>query len=77
MHSARLSDGAFEINLEGADQQNYFIEASTDLVQWLPLQDVLAGGQLADREAGKFDQRFYRVVRIGGIPAQRIELETR
>jgi hypothetical protein len=74
MHSARLRDGAFELELEGADQQSFVVEASTDLIHWIAMSNTPVGGQLADREAGRFQQRFYRVVRNGGIVDPATEL---
>ena len=67
MHSGRLRDGRFEVTLEGETPQDYVIEASTDLIDWVVMSDGHASGQLTDREAGMFKQRFYRVVRSGGI----------
>jgi hypothetical protein len=75
MHSARLRNSAFEVDLDGADQQALVVEASTDLIHWVAMSNAPVGGQLADPEAGRFQQRFYRIVRDGGMLQQTTEIE--
>ncbi|HVY71291.1 MAG TPA: C25 family cysteine peptidase, partial [Verrucomicrobiae bacterium] len=54
--------GAFNLTVEGA-QGNWVIQASTDLVKWVDVGTIKAGGSsLTDLDAPQFKYRFYRAV---------------
>jgi endonuclease YncB( thermonuclease family) len=55
--------GVFRFILLGEAGQNYQIEASNDLTDWLPLRTHTATGltiEFEDAEAAQLGQRFYR-----------------
>lgn len=54
--------GEFALILSGVTGQQYIIEASTDLVNWIPIQTNTAPFTLIDTKAGTFSQRFYRSI---------------
>ena len=58
------SNDQFEMALDVGDQQQYQVQASTDLVHWQPIHTTIAARRLVDAEAGQFQQRFYRLVGI-------------
>ena len=61
--SALLPDRTFQLSLSGVSNATYRIDASTDLVNWLMLTNILnATGtvRFVDLEAPNFSQRFYR-----------------
>ncbi|MGA2787467.1 MAG: Ig-like domain-containing protein [Verrucomicrobiota bacterium] len=55
-------NGQFALNVAGASGHQYVIEASTDLVNWIPVQTNTAPFIFVDPDAGRFPQRFYRSV---------------
>jgi len=61
-----LADGSFALTASGLAAAKVILEASTNLVAWLPVQTnaSFAGTiELVDRDAPKFGQRFYRAYR--------------
>jgi hypothetical protein len=65
--AARLSNGQFEMSLEANADQQFEVEASIDLIHWLPLPHALGSPGLIDSEAGQFQHRFYRLIRPSKI----------
>jgi hypothetical protein len=61
--------------LEGDPNQNYLIQASTDLIDWVTLSNALPGSGFIDSEAGNFKQRFYRLICSGDAPQGSGELD--
>jgi hypothetical protein len=60
---ARQTDGSFRFNVAGEAGRTYEISASTNLLDWLTLTNLLTPGgvfQFADPTARNFPQRFYR-----------------
>ena len=51
---------AFTVN--GVAGYQYVVEASTDMVNWVPLETNTAPFSFSDPNAGRFDHRFYRSV---------------
>jgi hypothetical protein len=57
------SGGILQGTVTGVPEQNYGVQASTNLVDWVPLttvETVLGVEQFTDPAAGTFKQRFYR-----------------
>jgi Fibronectin type III domain len=59
--SASVS-GGFSLAVSGVPGFNYVIQASTNLVQWVPVQTNLAPFSFVDSNTGRFHKRFYRAV---------------
>ena len=62
---ARSTSGLVTFLLTGTSEQNYVIQASTNLVNWVPVStNVTLGGtaQVTDSSAGAFRARFYRAL---------------
>ncbi len=62
--AAPHNPGEFVVNLSGVKDQQYIIEASTDLVNWTPVYTNTAPFSFTDTQAGHFSQRYYRSVPI-------------
>jgi hypothetical protein len=59
----RLPDGHVQFFLPATPDQRYYIQASTDLEQWVNISTNVATGtflDLVDVDAASFDYRFYR-----------------
>ena len=59
-----LPNGEFELTLHGEIGRIHLIQASTDLVVWEPVTNVLSTAttlQIVDPAANSMKQRFYRV----------------
>lgn len=54
--------GQYAFAMSGATGLKYVIQASTNLVNWVPLQTNTAPFTFVDTNAGSFRQRFYRSV---------------
>jgi hypothetical protein len=54
--------GQYALIVAGVPGYNYVVEASTDLVDWVPVQTNTAPFTFVDANAGQFGQRFYRSV---------------
>jgi hypothetical protein len=52
--------GQFSFNVSGVTNQQYVVQASTNLVDWVPVQTNTAPFTFVDADAGQFSQRFYR-----------------
>ncbi len=57
---AALDRGQFRFTVSGVSGNQYVVEASTDLVQWTPVQTNTAPFDLLDANAGAYTRRFYR-----------------
>ncbi len=61
-----FSNGVFQVQLSGAINQNYILQASTDLVQWIPIATNTPSASpfyLTDPDASNFPSRFYRAIK--------------
>jgi len=54
--------GQFAMSVAGTSGYKYVVEASTDLVNWVPVQTNTAPFTFVDTNASQFSQRFYRSV---------------
>jgi hypothetical protein len=54
--------GQFALTVAGASGHQYVVEASTDLMHWVPVQTNTAPFIFVDTNASQFGQRFYRSV---------------
>jgi hypothetical protein len=54
--------GQYALIVAGVPGYNYVVEASTDLINWVPLQTNTAPFTFVDTNASQFGQRFYRSV---------------
>ena len=54
--------GQFALNVTGASGAKYIVQASTNMVNWAPVQTNTAPFTFTDTKAGQFSQRFYRTV---------------
>jgi hypothetical protein len=60
-----LSAGQFQMKLSGVEGQSYEIQATTNLIAWVPIStNTISGGVVTfpDPSAGAFSNRFYRAV---------------
>jgi hypothetical protein len=57
-----LSNGQFGLQVGGLPGYNYMVQASTDLVSWLPLQTNPAPFLFVDTNAAGYRCRFYRTM---------------
>jgi hypothetical protein len=56
------ANGEYTFEVTGALGTKYVVEASTDLVNWIPVEINTAPFIFVDRSADRFNQRFYRAV---------------
>jgi hypothetical protein len=54
--------GQYALIVAGVPGYNYVVQASTDLVNWVPVQTNTAPFTFVDTNASQFGQRFYRSV---------------
>jgi hypothetical protein len=59
---AAHASGQYALAVAGVPGYQYVVQASTDLVNWVPVQTNTAPFTFVDTNAGKFSQRFYRSV---------------
>lgn len=63
-----MPDGSFQLTLTGQSDSTYRIDASSDLINWIPVKTNVAGVdgkfQFTDSAATNFNPRFYRAVRL-------------
>ena len=57
---AAHASGQFALNITGTSGVKYIVQASTDMVNWVPVQTNTAPFTYTDTQAGQFSQRFYR-----------------
>jgi len=63
--SGYTSNGVFTLPLSGAPNMTYILEASTNLVDWVPISTNVPGSSpffLTDPNAASFPTRFYRAL---------------
>jgi len=56
------ASGQYTMTVDGVPGCRYIVQASTDFVNWVPLQTNTAPFTFVDTNAGQFGQRFYRSV---------------
>lgn len=54
--------GQFSFAVSGTTNSQYVVQASTNLINWVPLQTNTSPFNFVDSNAGKFSHRFYRAV---------------
>src|SRR6185312_9097871 len=60
-----FSNGAFELGFTGAPGGNYVLQASTNLLDWIPISSNTATTNLLnlfDTNANNFPSRYYRIL---------------
>jgi hypothetical protein len=55
-------DGEFALTITGSNGSEYIVQASANMVDWIPVQTNTAPFIFTDTHAGEFSQRFYRSV---------------
>jgi hypothetical protein len=60
--TAGSTDGRFQFSITGVTGLNYTVQASTNLVDWIPLQTNSSPFSFLDTNGNFFSQRFYRSV---------------
>ena len=60
--SSYLSNGQFRLNVAGLAGYSYVVQASTDLMSWLPIQTNPAPFVFVDTSAASYGCRFYRTM---------------
>jgi uncharacterized repeat protein (TIGR03806 family) len=63
--SGTFSNGVFQLQLTAAPNQNYILQASTNLTDWISIgtnTPIASPFYLTDPNATNFSQRFYRVI---------------
>ena len=58
--SSVFGNGRFAFLVSGASGYKYVIQASTDLVTWVPIQTNIAPFTFVDTNAGRYARQFYR-----------------
>jgi hypothetical protein len=72
-----LPDGCFRLEAYGVIGEDYTLQASTNLVNWVRLLDFIctnAPTYVVDPEAMNFTRRFYRVAPYTTVPPLRLDL---
>ncbi len=62
--STAHADGQYALMVAGVPGYQYVVQASTDMVNWVPLQTNTAPFTFVDTSASQFNQRFYRSVSL-------------
>jgi hypothetical protein len=62
--SAAHASGQFALAISGVSGCQYVVQASTNMVNWVPLQTNTAPFTFVDTNASKFGRRFYRSVSL-------------
>jgi len=65
---AGFANGQFVFAVSGARNLQYIVQASTDLVHWIPVQTNTAPFTFVDTHTGQFSQRYYRAVSVNEAP---------
>lgn len=60
--AAAAPAGQFAVAVSGVPGYQYIVEASTNLLDWVPLQTNIAPFNFVDPNAKQFDHRYYRTV---------------
>jgi len=58
--------GQFSFDVSGDSNEVYVVQASADLIIWVPVQTNAPPFTFVDTNAGQFASRFYRVVNVPG-----------
>jgi hypothetical protein len=58
------AEGQFTFTVSGAPGYQYIVQASTDLVNWTSMETNTAPFDFVDKNASRFNQRFYRTVYV-------------
>ena len=58
-------NGQFALSIAGQPGYQYVVQASTNLVDWVSLTTNISPFNFVDRDAGRFQQRFYRTYFLG------------
>jgi hypothetical protein len=63
---ATHADGQFALTVSGVDTSGsqYIVQASTNLIDWIPVQTNTAPFTFVDVNTSQFSQRFYRAVSV-------------
>lgn len=64
MSAPHASAGQFSFTVSGTSGSKYAVEASTNLVNWVPLQTNTSPFSFTDANAHQFTRRFYRTVSV-------------
>jgi hypothetical protein len=62
--STFVSGGQFGLTITGVSGNQYVVEASTDLINWIAVQTNTAPFTFTDPNTANFSQRFFRVVNL-------------
>jgi hypothetical protein len=60
--STAHADGQYALIVAGVPGYKYVVQASTNMVNWVPVQTNTAPLTFVDTDASQFGQRFYRSV---------------
>ena len=61
---AAYANGQYSVKVAGLTGSQYVVQASTNLVDWVPLETNAAPFTFVDPNAGQFKARFYRTVAL-------------
>jgi hypothetical protein len=56
------TNGQFQFDILGVTGLNYSVQASSNLIDWVPLQTNVSPFTFVDTNSTTFSQRFYRSV---------------
>jgi PKD repeat protein len=62
--SAAHASGQFALSVAGVSGYQYVVQASTNMVNWVPLQTNTVPFTFVDTNASQFSRRFYRSVSL-------------
>jgi len=69
--SQYLTDGSFQMEVYGAEGRSYALQASTNLVSWMPILNFACTNTptiIVDAASKNYAHRFYRIAPISAVP---------
>ncbi len=68
LENPALSEGSFSFNVSDGASTSFVVEASEDLINWVPVATNTAPFTFVDPDASQFQQRFYRALMLPDAP---------
>jgi hypothetical protein len=74
-----LPDGRFQMAIYGSESRSYLLQASTDLVNWVPVLSFTCTDTptvVVDSASVNYAKRFYRIARLSSIPSPKLGFDS-